>query len=195
MNLDIGGIAERTIEIGIRGWPRIIRSKHRAHPTDTGYGSSRFSSPAKTYRVLYAGDSFRTSFAEAVVRDRFVGKTRKYLYEPFLKEKLVTELATSADLRLLDFTGDAAHELGIDTDAKGAKSHEKGQEFGEALYAHTVLDGLIFDSRMTGRRCIAIFDRAFGNLVPTSPEEMMSLSAFWDEIDRRKIIIRRQRGI
>lgn len=195
MRLDLGGIRGRTIETNIRAWPRIIPAAHRATPGGAGFGSSRFSSPTKAFRVLYAAETFETAFAEAVIRDRFVGKSRKYLYHPYLEELLVTEIGSSGQLALLDFTGGAAYELGVDTDAKGARSHERGQEFAQSLYAQTTLDGLIFDSRLTGRKCVAVFDRAFGSLTAAKSVEIMGLSNFWRVKNQRGIIIRRKRGI
>lgn len=179
----------------MRAWPRVIPAAHRATPASAGFGFSRFSSPSKAYRVLYAAETFETAFAEAVIRDRYVGKSRKYLYRPYLEGLLVTEIGSTARLALLDFTGEAAHELGVDTDAKGARSHERGQEFAESLHAQTPLDGLIFDSRLTGRKCVALFDRTFGSLTAAKPVEIMDLANFWQEIRRRKIVIRRKRGI
>ena len=40
-------------------------------PLGVGFGASRFSSPSKAFRVLYAAENFPTAFAEAVVRDRY----------------------------------------------------------------------------------------------------------------------------
>jgi hypothetical protein len=77
-------LRERTIAAKLADWPRILPTKHRATPAGAGFGSSRYSSPTDAFRVLYAADNFPTAFAEAVVRDRFEGKSRRYLYRPHL---------------------------------------------------------------------------------------------------------------
>jgi hypothetical protein len=146
--------------------------------------------------VLYAAQDFRTAFSEAVIRDRFEGRTYRRIYLRTLEDRLVTEIGSSHPLSVLDFRGDAAHELGVDTDAKGARNFTEGQKFAEALHAQiTDLDGILYDSRLTGRACVAVFDRAFGKLTATSPVEMMHLAEFWAEKDRRKFTIVRRRGI
>lgn len=195
MKLNSRRLNSRVIEAPLRAWPRVIHIDHRKTPCDTGFGSSRFSSPSKAYRVLYAGVDFATAFSEAIIRDRFIGKSIKYLYLPFLEKRLATEISSSTNLRLLDFTGSAAHDLGVDTDAKGARSHGKGQEFGEALHSQTDLDGLVFASRLTGRNCVAIFDRAFAKLTAAAPREIIKLKEFWNEVDRQEIVVRRKRGL
>ncbi len=43
--------------------------------------------------MLYAADNFSTAFAEAVVRDRFEGKSRRYLYRPHLEQVCLTAIA------------------------------------------------------------------------------------------------------
>ena len=109
MKLDQKRIAAATIEQALGRWPRIIAASHAKTPGDTGYGSSRFSSPGRAFKVLYAAEDFGTSFAEAVVRDRFVGKERRFLYREQLEELMVTEIGSVGDLALLDLTGDAAY--------------------------------------------------------------------------------------
>ena len=85
-------------------WPRIIPDRHRGTPADAGFGSSRFSSPSGRFRILYAAQDFPTALAEAVIRDRFVGKERRYLYRPYLESLAATEISTVAPLALLDLT-------------------------------------------------------------------------------------------
>lgn len=84
MKIVTSKLRERVIEARIADWPRILPSRHRSTPANAGFGSSRFSSPSGVFRVLYAADNFPTAFAEAVVRDRFEGKTRRFLYRPHL---------------------------------------------------------------------------------------------------------------
>lgn len=194
MRLDTARIAARTFAVRIRAWPRIFPERHKATPCDAGHGSSRFSSPGRIFRVLYAASDFPTAFAEGVVRDRFEGKPRRYLYRPFLEGLIVAEISTNHPLQLLDLTGSGAYELGVDTDIKGARSHLAGQRFAEALHAQTSTDGILFQSRLTASSCIAIFDRAFTGLSAPDPVTLTQVDALTGEIARLAIIVRRRRG-
>jgi len=193
VKLDLARIAAASGPVDLAGWPRIFPAKHLSTPTDAGFGSSRFSSPAHTFRVLYAAEDFPTAFAESVVRDRFEGKTRRYLFQPALDALVATTISTTEPLQLLDLTGAAAYELGIDTDAKGARAHRSGQRFAEGLQVATKLDGILFSSRLTANPCVAIFDRAFAHLTATPPLALVSVAALPGEIKRLGISVRRRR--
>lgn len=193
MKLDLRRIAARTGPVDLTDWPRIIPDRHRATPCDAGFGSSRFSSPGKLFRVLYAAQDFPTAFAEAVIRDRFVGKQRRYLYRPYLESLAATAISTTAPLMLVDLSGDGAYDMGIDTDAKGSRTHVIGQAFAEALHRQTVADGIIFASRLTDEPCVAIFDRAFTRLQASTPVDLLRVAALADELKARDIIVRRRR--
>lgn len=195
MKLDLERIKARTGPVELDNWSRIFPARHRATPTEAGFGTSRFSSPGDQFRVLYAAKDFPTAFAEAVVRDRFVGKERRYLYRPHLEERVATEISTTAALSLVDLSSGAAYELGVDTDAKGARSHLAGQRFAEALHKQTSVDGIIFSSRLTGEPAVAIFDRAFPRLSATVAIDLVRVAALSDEINRLGIIVRRRAAI
>lgn len=79
MKLVVSKLRKRAIAARLSDWPRILPTKHRATPAGAGFGSSRYSSPSDAFRILYAAEDFSTAFAEAVVRDRFEGKSRRYL--------------------------------------------------------------------------------------------------------------------
>lgn len=128
-----------------------------------------------------------------MIRDRFVGKERRYLYRPYLDSLLATEISTSAPLMLVDLTGAAAYDMGIDTDAKGSRSHHVGQDFAEALHKRTSADGIIFSSRLTDKHCVAIFDRAFARLIAKAPVNLVRVGALADELVRLEVTVR-QRG-
>lgn len=195
MTLVVKNLRERLKTASIADWPRILAVKHRASPAGAGFGSSRFSSPSKTFRILYAAQDFGTAFAEAVVRDRFEGKAHRYLYRPHLEGLCVTTLSSSHDLTLLDLTGSGAYELGVDTDAKGARLHHAGQAFSEALYTQAPhVDGILFDSRLTTAPCVAIYDRALGGVSGQPPIALVQAARLPDELKRLKITVRRERG-
>ena len=179
----------------IADWPRLLPLRHRANPTGTGFGSSRFSSPSGAFRVLYAADNFSTAFAEAVVRDRFEGKARRFLYRPHLEEICVTEVSSNRGLVLLDLRGAAAYELGLDTDANRARAHAPGQALSEQVHAEMPdVDGILFDSRLTTGGCIAVYDRAFSALSGTPPIALPQAASLPAELARLEITVRRRRG-
>jgi hypothetical protein len=188
-------LRERVIAAQLLDWPRILPTKHRATPADAGFGSSRYSSPTDAFRVLYAADNFPTAFAEAVVRDRFEGKQRRYLYRPHLEQVCLTAISSSRDLTLLDLREAAAYELGVDTDASRARDHTFGQAFSQAVYDQMPdIDAILFDSRLTTGACAAIYDRAFSALSATVPIGLMQAALLPAEITRLGITLRRKRG-
>lgn len=189
-------LRERIIAARLSDWPRVMPSLHRATPAGAGFGASRFSSTSRAFRVLYAADNFATAFAEGVVRDRFEGKSRRYLYRPHLESLCVTAISSSRELQLLDLSGAAAYELGIDTDANHARAHRAGQEFSEALHADLPeVDGILFNSRLTKGRCVAIYDRVLTDLSGTPPIALLQAAQLAVEIKRLDIIVRRARGL
>lgn len=195
MKLVASKLRGRVIAARLSDWPRILPTKHRATPTGAGFGSSRCSSPTDSFRVLYAADNFPTAFAEAVVRDRFEGKSRRYLYRPHLEQMCLTSISSSRDLTLLDLRGAAAYELGVDTDASRARDHAVGQTFSQAVHDQMAdVDAILFDSRLTTGACVAIYDRAFSALSGTVPIGLLQAALLPAEITRLGITLRRQRG-
>ncbi|MEL6324214.1 MAG: RES family NAD+ phosphorylase [Pseudomonadota bacterium] len=195
MKIDPTRVRERVIETRLKNWPRILPAQHRRTPTGAGYGLSRFSSPTNAFRVLYAAHDFSTSFAEAVVRDRFENKSRRYLYLPYLESLCITQISSNRELQLLDLRKGAAYELGIDTDASRSRKHDRGQALAETLYAEIPeLDGIAFDSRLTDGACVAVFERALPDLTGRPPIALVQAAQLSIEIKRMGIVLRRKRG-
>lgn len=195
MKLVESKLRDRVIDARLLDWPRILPTKHRATPAGAGFGLSRYSSPTNSFRVLYAANSFPTAFAEAVVRDRFEGKSRRYLYRPHLEQVCLTSINSSRDLTLLDLRGAAAYELGVDTDASRARDHAVGQAFSQAVHDQMAdVDAILFDSRLTTGACVAIYDRAFSALSGTIPIGLLQAALLPAEITRLGITLRHQRG-
>ena len=195
MKLVAKKIRERIIAARVSDWPRILPGRHRGQPTGAGFGSSRFSSPSRQFKVLYAGEDFRTAFAEAVVRDRFEGKQRRFLYRPHLDALCVTAISSSRELTLVDLTGAGTYEVGIDTDVNRARNHDRGQEFSELLHAQMAdVDGILFDSRLTDARCIAVYERALSSLSGTVPVALLQAAELVPELKRLDITVPRERG-
>ena len=195
MRLDVRRLASRKVTLEARDWIRIFQTSHAATPTGAGYGSSRFSSPGGAFRVLYAAEDFATAFAEAVVRDRFEDRLRRYLYRQTFEALVAAEIQTLSSISVIDLTNGGAYELGVDTDAKGARAHTKGQAFAEALHQATAVDGVLFSSRLTGGRCVAVFDRGFGKLTARPAVDLIRVQALYDEIGRLGITVRRNRNL
>lgn len=195
MKLITSKLRDRVITARLSDWPRILPTKHRATPAGAGFGSSRYSSLNNSFRVLYAADDFSTAFAEAVVRDRFEGRSRRYLYRPHLEQVSLTAISSSRDLTLLDLRGAAAYELGINTDASRARDHTVGQTLSQAVHDQMGdVDAILFDSRLTSGTCVAVYDRAFSALSGTVPIGLLQAALLPAEITRLRITLRRQRG-
>lgn len=195
MKIVTSKLRERVFEARIANWPRILPSRHRSTPANAGFGSSRFSSASGAFRVLYAADNFSTAFAEAVVRDRFEGKTRRFLYRPHLEQLCVTTINSTRELALIDLRGASAYEVGIDTDANRARAHTSGQALSQAVHADmTDIDGILFNSRLTTGDCVAIYDRAFSALSGTPPVALLQATLLPAELTRLGITVRRKRG-
>lgn len=144
---------------------------------------------------MYAADNFATAFAEAVVRDRFEGKARRFLYRPSLERLCVTAISSNRELALLDLRGAAAYELGVDTDANRARTHASGQALSQAVYAEMPdVDGILFNSRLTTGGCVAVYDRAFSALSGTLPIGLLQSASLPAELTRLEITVRRRRG-
>ncbi|RXH31122.1 hypothetical protein XH99_10995 [Bradyrhizobium nanningense] len=195
MKIVISKLRARVIETRIADWPRILPSRHRSTPANAGFGSSRFSSPSGAFRVLYAADNFPTAFAEAVVRDRFEGKKKRFLYRPHLEQLCVTSISSSRELVLLDLRGSGAYEIGIDTDANRARAHGAGQALSELVYAEmNDIDGILFNSRLTTGDCVAVYDRGLSALSGTPPVALLQAALLPTELARLGITARRKRG-
>lgn len=195
MKLVASKLCGRVMAARLSDWPRILPTKHRAAPTGAGFGSSRYSSPTVSFRVLYAAENFSTAFAEAVVRDRFEGKSHRYLYRPHLEQVCLTAISSSRDLKLLDLRGAAAYELGVDTDSSRARDHAVGQALSQAVHDQMAdVDGILFDSRLTTGACVAIYDRAFSVLSAAVPISLLQTALLPAEITRLGVTLRRERG-
>lgn len=195
MKLVTSKLRERVIAANLSDWPRILPTKHRATPVGAGFGSSRYSSPISAFRVLYAAKDFSTAFAEAVIRDRFEGRSQRYLYRPHLEQVCLTAISSSRELTLLDLRGAGTYELGVDTDASRARDHTIGQAFSQTLHDQLPdVDGILFDSRLTNSACVAIYDRAFSALSGTLPIGLSQVALLPAELTRLGITLRGKRG-
>ena len=105
--------------------------------------------------------------------------------------RAVTVIGSTDTLSLFDARGEKAYALGIATDAVRGAAHTTGQEFSEQLHAETTVDGVLYDSRLTGGLCIAVYQRAISKLVASSAIGLVRHAGLLPELQRLGIVIRR----
>ena len=96
-----------------------------------GFGETRFASPSGAFKLLYIAEDLATSIAEAIIRDRFEGKTARVLAQADVDNWGVCAVSAIRPLRLLSLRGDACFKLGISTDIVGAKGHAEARAFSQ----------------------------------------------------------------
>jgi hypothetical protein len=143
------------------------------YPDPLGHGKSpsRFSDPrrrtdANRFGVLYLGDSLRVCFLETMLRDRREGLIDDLpMEEVELTERRYAEIATTADLRLVDLRGDNAVRMGVPTDVVRAKRQNLARRWSLAFHEHpSSPDGIIYPSRLNGATNLAIYSRSIAKL-------------------------------
>lgn len=110
----------------------------------------------------------KVCFLEAVLRDRREGLVDDLpIDEVELTQRRYAEIATTADLRLVDVRGDNAVRMGVPTDVVRAQRQNLARRWSLALHEHpSQPDGIIYPSRLNGGTNLAVYDRAIGKLQP-----------------------------
>jgi len=160
MALDPKTLKSLTRQVEPADYLRCTPWARRGTPLGMGFGETRFASPSKAFKLLYIAEDLATSIAEAIIRDRFEGKTARVLAQSDVDNWGVCAVSATRPLRLLSLRGDACFKLGISTDIVGAKGHDEARAFSQELYDTTDLDGIVYHSRLRKKNCIAIYDRA-----------------------------------
>ena len=94
-----------------------------------------------------------------------------------------TEVSAGAPLTLIDLRTTGLVRLGVSTEAARGKAQGQGRKLSQAIYDQTDAAGLIYNSRLTGRTCICVYDRALpGELVATPVIELTLLAGFVDAL-------------
>jgi len=89
----------------------------------------------------------------------------------------------SIALTLIDLRTTGLVRLGVSTEAARGKAQGQGRKLSQAIYHQTDAEGLIYNSRLTGRTCICVYDRALpSNLAATPVVEVTRLSGFVDAL-------------
>ena len=183
MILDPDILTDLTVAITPKSYVRITPMAHMATPLGAGFGVTRFASPTKAFKVIYIAQDLTTGVAETLVRDRFQGKAQRRLLDVEAALWGATEVNASAPLTLIDLRTTGLVRLGVSTEAARGKEQGQGRKLSQAIYDHTNAQGVIYLSRLTGRTCICVYDRALpGGLVATPVIEVSRLAGFVDAL-------------
>ena len=190
MRLDPDILADLAVEITPKAYVRVTPMAHAATPLGAGFGVTRFASPTKAFKVIYLGQDLTTSVAETLVRDRFQGKANRKLLDVEAATWGATEITASAPLTLIDLRTTGLVRLGVSTEAARGKAQGQGRKLSQAVYDQTDADGLVYSSRLTGRTCICVYDRALPGVLAASPVvELTHLAGFVDALKALNITL------
>jgi hypothetical protein len=181
--LDPNVLADLAVAITPKAYVRVTPMAHAATPLGAGFGVTRFASPTKAFKVIYIAQDLTTGIAETLVRDRFQGRARRKLLDVEAALWGMTEVNAGAPLMLIDLRTTGPVRLGVSTEAARGKAQGQGRKLSQAIYDQTNAQGLIYLSRLTGRICICVYDRALpGVLVATPVVEVTMLAGFVDAL-------------
>jgi hypothetical protein len=160
---------------------------HAATPLGAGYGASRFASPTGAYTVIYLAQDLTTSVAETIVRDRFQGRFQAGRQRRLMLSEVglwgATEVSATRPLTLIDLRTEGLLRLGVSTEAARGKAQGQGRLLSQAIHNQTDADGLLYLSRLTGRSCVCIYERALpGSLVAAPVIQVARLVGFVDAL-------------
>ncbi len=177
-------IRERLRSIQIEGMFRLIHWKHAHFPLSAIPAPSRFSDPEGKYAVLYAAESVRCSFWEALGRNRFTRRKRRELPRADVEARLVVSLRSTEAVSLVDLRGDGPIRIAAPTAVAHDSNHAAGRALSAATSASVLeADGFIFQSRFTGHNCAAVFDRAIRKLESLDVTPLIRQADFLDALD------------
>jgi hypothetical protein len=156
-------------------WRRVYDAKY-SDPLGFGRSLSRFSdSTGSRFGLIYLASTAKGAFAEAVLRDRAVGTMQSFLISMAELESYVcADIEIKEILNLVDLTGDGHIRLRVPTDVTRASDQTLARIWSEAFYDHPDLpDGVLYSSRLTTERNIALYDRALRKLTPKSASKLI----------------------
>jgi hypothetical protein len=181
--LDQAILAALAVAITPKSYVRVTPMAHAATPLGAGFGDTRFASPTNAFKVIYIAQDLTTGVAETLVRDRFQGRARRKLLDVEAALWGATEVNAAAPLTLIDLRTTGLVRLGVSTEAARGKVQGQGRKLSQEIYYQTDAQGLIYNSRLTGRTCICVYDRALsGRLVATPVVEVTLLAGFVDAL-------------
>lgn len=190
MAIDRDELARRTIAFQPKAYVRCTPYAHRSTPLGMGYGDTRFASPTKSFKLLYVGVSLAISIAEAIVRDRFETGISREIIADELDEWGACEVSARRPLKVLDMRGgDACFQLGVSTEILGAKAQDASRDFSQEIYDTTDVEGILYPSRLLGRNCVAVYDRAVGKLGSGSVVRLERIPALVPSLEELRITL------
>jgi hypothetical protein len=176
--------------VGLNRMFRVIRRDHERAPLGAVAASSRFSDPGRVYSVLYASEAVRCSFWEAVVRNRFARRKRRELPRSDVEARLVVDLRSTEALFLVDLRKDGPIRIAAPPAVAHDSNHAAGRALSAATHANVPeADGFLFQSRFTGHRCVAVFDRATGKLRAVRITPLVRHADFLDALDEYEVTL------
>jgi hypothetical protein len=188
--LDQAILADLAVAITPKSYVRVTPMAHAATPLGAGFGVTRFASPSKTFKVIYIAQDLTTGIAETLVRDRFQGRARRTILDVEAALWGATEVSAGAPLMLIDLRTTGLVRLGVSTEAARGKAQSQGRKLSQAIYDQTDAGGLIYNSRLTGRTCICVYDRALpGELFATPVIELTLLAGFVDALHELNVTL------
>jgi hypothetical protein len=148
-----------------------IRISKKIHPDGLGFnatGESRFSDPDKQFGVVYFARELETSVAEVIIRDRKVGMLEPLMlgYDEAVYWWRAVFVANWRTLRVIDLRRLGLINFGIDTDVVRGRSQMSSRQLSKAIHLnkHDSFDGILYESRLSGGTCLAVYDRALSKL-------------------------------
>ena len=147
---------------------------HAATPLGAGFGVTRFASPDRAFKIIYLAEDLTTSVAETLIRDRFQGKARRRLMASEVDLWGATAVSATSPFTLIDLRTTGVLRLGVSTEAVRGKAQSQGRKLSQAVYEQTNADGLLYLSRLTGRTCICLYERALSGSMTVSPVQPLS---------------------
>ncbi|HZB92872.1 MAG TPA: RES family NAD+ phosphorylase [Stellaceae bacterium] len=142
-----------------------------------GYADSRFSDPRSPPRfgVAYFGERIETCFVERIIRDKRNGLDGPLLISQRELDRLMcVEIEVASDVVAIDLVGRNIVRNGIDTDVVGASDQALARQWSVAFHAHRFnLAGVLYDSRLIGEPCLAVYDRALHGLKPLQDKPLL----------------------
>jgi len=179
VKLDPAILADLAVAFTPKGYVRVTPMAHAPTPLGAGYGVTRFASPTRVFKVIYLGQDLTTSVAETIVRDRFQGKAQRRLMLSEVDLWGATEVSAAAPVTLIDLRTTGLVRLGVSTEAARGKAQAQGRKLSQAVHDQTDADGLLYLSRLTGRTCVCVYERALpGSLTASPVRSVARLAAF-----------------
>ena len=177
LRLDHAVLASLAVAFQPLGYYRVTPLAYRSTPLGTGFGRSRFASPADGFKILYLAVDLTTGVAETLIRDRFENRRRRRIGAAEIARWGVTRVSASQPLTVIDLRTTGLLRLGISTDAGRAKAHRYGPHLSRAIHATSDADGILYGSRLTGAVCCAVYDRAVATLAAEPVTELLQDAA------------------